>query len=532
MWRDNYTNFSFDDQDSENFKVWITNKNDLKQNMSPSFSDKFNIPTYGQIRYHEGTTIDKQDFKFSCVAVDVTLNEWRAITEWLSPLKSGKLRFDWNDKYYYMVKLSNAPEGTIFVRNRVDSIMGQLYIITFTLQFTTISDWAALSDYSEQNNSWNNDNELQINPSVYNNNYYMPSVVLTKERENEINLTAGQFIYGAEELTLDLTKSSLTVGEDPFAEVYNSYNEKIGELILKDNDTILYGHYYTENNVIKKWESEIEINYGKSTIGFNPLYYLVFISKGDRLNVTQKWASKNLINNFSSLDVFPIIYTKGTTSITWNNRLHYHYSLMEPDSAYKPWVVINTRSSVLESSGQNISLLKDTRGLNVFDTINLVNEGPLNIQSGRPELIKGRLYQIRFDENLGVNEIVWKINNQPIYNRYKDLMVHIFSKEMIDELNEYNKSLYGNEIYSINNESYKHLLLYNPIINYERVDGGWLLKIRFNKNSNVLDDYTNVNWISGAPMVNNTMYISLCDTVNIDINADDFAIGCQGREVI
>ena len=28
-----------------------------------NFSDKFNSPTYGQIRYHEGTTIDKQDFK-------------------------------------------------------------------------------------------------------------------------------------------------------------------------------------------------------------------------------------------------------------------------------------------------------------------------------------------------------------------------------------------------------------------------------------------------------------------------------------
>jgi hypothetical protein len=156
----------------------------------------------------------------------------------------------------------------------------------------------------------------------------------------------------------------------------------------------------------------------------------------------------------------------------------------------------------------------------------------MNIESGRPELIKGRLYKIIFDENLGVNEIVWKINNQPIYNRYKDLTVHIFSKEMVDELNKYNKSLYGNEIYSLNNKSYKHLLLYNPIVKYERADGGWLLRIRFNKNSNVLNDYTNINWISGAPMLDNTMYISLCDTTTIDVNASDFAIGYQGREVI
>ena len=140
MFRDEYTNFSFNELESENFKVWITNKNDLKRNMSPNFSDKFNTPTGSQIRYHEGTTIDKQDFKLSCAAVDVTLNEWRAITEWLSPLKQGKLRFEWNDKYYYMVKISKAPSGTMFMKGRVDDIMGQLYIITFDLELTTVHD--------------------------------------------------------------------------------------------------------------------------------------------------------------------------------------------------------------------------------------------------------------------------------------------------------------------------------------------------------------------------------------------------------
>jgi phage-related protein len=140
MFRDEYTNFSFNEQDSSSFKVWITNKNDLKRNMSPNFSDKFNTPTYGQIRYHEGTTIDKQDFKLSCVAVNVTLTEWRAITEWLSPLVSGKLRFDWNEKYYYMVKLSKAPSGTMFMKSKIDNVVGQLYIINFDIEFTTVND--------------------------------------------------------------------------------------------------------------------------------------------------------------------------------------------------------------------------------------------------------------------------------------------------------------------------------------------------------------------------------------------------------
>lgn len=171
MNRDKYTNFSFDDIESENFKVFMTNKNDLQRSMSPSFSDKFNTPSNGQIRYYEGTTIEKQDFKISCVAEDVTLNEWRAITEWLSPLKSGKLRFEWNDKYYYMVKISKAPTGTMFIKGTVDKYLGQLYIITFDIEFTTINDWAAYGPYCEQNR-----NE-DINPSIYNNPYYMPQIV-------------------------------------------------------------------------------------------------------------------------------------------------------------------------------------------------------------------------------------------------------------------------------------------------------------------------------------------------------------------
>lgn len=195
MFRDEYTNFSFNELESENFKVWITNKEDLKRNMSPNFSDKFNTPTGGQIRYHEGTTIDKQDFKLSCAAINVTLNEWRAITEWLSPLKSGKLRFEWNDKYYYMVKVSKAPSGTMFMKGAIDNIMGQLYIITFDLEFTTVHDWAALGNYAEQNSI------NSINTSIYNNEYYIPSVIMRDKYIYRTDLTS-QTIYPSAEIVV------------------------------------------------------------------------------------------------------------------------------------------------------------------------------------------------------------------------------------------------------------------------------------------------------------------------------------------
>jgi hypothetical protein len=94
MFRDKYTNFTFNDLKSENFHVWLTNKHDIKYNLSPRFTDKFNTPTLGQIRYYEGTQIDQQEINIQCAAIDITLDEWKAITEWLSPLKIGKLRFE------------------------------------------------------------------------------------------------------------------------------------------------------------------------------------------------------------------------------------------------------------------------------------------------------------------------------------------------------------------------------------------------------------------------------------------------------
>ena len=202
MFRDTYTDFSFDEIKSENFKVWITNNKDLQRSMSPNFSDKFNSPTYGQIRFYEGTTIDKQDFKLSCAAINITLNEWRAITEWLSPLKSGKLRFDWNDKYYYMVKISKSITGSMFIKSKIDSVMGDLYTITFTVEFTTINDWAALGPYCWQENyelvTVNENGTIKevrnVNPSIYNNSSYIPQFIERIEGDNSKEYSADDYI--------------------------------------------------------------------------------------------------------------------------------------------------------------------------------------------------------------------------------------------------------------------------------------------------------------------------------------------------
>lgn len=94
-----------------------------------------------------------------------------------------------------MVKLSKAPSGTMFMKGRVDSVMGQLYIITFDLEFTTVHDWAALGNYAEQNS------KKDISSSVYNNEYLMPSVIMRDKYIYRDNLTS-QTIYPSADIVV------------------------------------------------------------------------------------------------------------------------------------------------------------------------------------------------------------------------------------------------------------------------------------------------------------------------------------------
>ena len=75
-----------------------------------------------------------------------------------------------------MVKLSKAPSGTMFIKSKIDNIMGQLFIVTFDLEFTTVYDWAAFGPYCEQrmvtyDDVKGEDVYTEVDPSIYNNPY-------------------------------------------------------------------------------------------------------------------------------------------------------------------------------------------------------------------------------------------------------------------------------------------------------------------------------------------------------------------------
>lgn len=558
MFRDNYTNFSFDEQDSSSFKVWITNKNDLKRNMSPNFSDKFNTPTFGQIRYHEGTTIDKQDFKFSCAAVDITLNEWRAITEWLSPLKSGKLRFDWNDKYYYMVKLSKAPSGTMFMKGKLDNIRGQLYIITFDLEFTTISDWAAVGEYGEQEIKKKVDgtslvvDNFVVNPSVFNNPYYMPQVVWKEGSVTEETYEDGDPIYGGwDELKINIKNMSGGGSENTFANIY--YYEKKKEsdthgirkaylVRHKNDDDVVDGLTYKKVYDVSE-DLTWDIFYAMDEEGWVYLpceknVYIVFINEWTGISCVQSIKESFLLTNPGSLPSYPLIYTKSliedgkakNTIVSYSNEEWYNYSLKIEDP-------LGVRSPIVEMDCRNGSINMGGRPIQLWQMANYerkilpdvkTNKGILEIESGRPELQKVYLEKIT-TAVAGTDCYTFRLSSPFIYDRHKPFIFNLFNKNFVEDSNRYNKDKYSSEQYSFNYSDYLHLVLDSPYIKIRKEQGKMYLDVY------IYDDHSLSNYTSwkNTLVEKNWYYISLSDYSEIQIkDAEQYSIGYAIREVI
>lgn len=523
MFRDDYTNFSFNEQDSSSFKVWITNKNDLKRNMSPNFSDKFNSPTYGQIRYHEGTTIDKQDFKFSCVAVNVTLTEWRAITEWLSPLVSGKLRFDWNEKYYYMVKLSKAPSGTMFMKSKIDNVMGQLYIINFDIEFTTVNDWAALGEYGEQKIEAHG--IKNIDPSVFNNEFYTPSVILKTSKI--ATYSWGDVIFPCDEIVADI--SSPDIPEYiPIGYIY-SYDspgkDPIAQLEKTEYGMVIHWFY---RNGLENYEVNQHLYASTSGVSFTiqKNSYLIFDYGIGDITITVIDYEEALLANFGTLDTYLYFAISGSTSVVINNEEKYAYETVI--SGANELVNIDTRYASMSHYGLPLELSRNDKHLPIFNEETIVNNGIVSLKSGRPELLKVYLEEYKEEENFV--QLTFLLNNNTLYDRYNDFILHIFDKDFVLKTNKYNKDPYGSNLYSsLFDEDSCHKILNTPLITIEKHEGGYKMVLKFT-NQNSLSKYNTKNF-------NNTdegkyFYIAICDINKCQIHSSKYTIGMQNRSVI
>ena len=520
MFRDTYTDFSFDEIKSENFKVWITNNKDLQRSMSPNFSDKFNSPTYGQIRFYEGTTIDKQDFKLSCAAINITLNEWRAITEWLSPLKSGKLRFDWNDKYYYMVKISKSITGSMFIKSKIDSVMGDLYTITFTVEFTTINDWAALGPYCWQENyklvTVNENGTIKevrnVNPSIYNNSYYIPQFIERIDGDNSKEYSADDYI------------DSINPDDETTIRVFKD----------KDNKNICYykNHDDAEN------DSEQ-----------NPLW--IWMMPGDKVKVDgtksyQHGFNENnlIVCNPSSLNMYLEFSSNGNTTISKDGIDYYKFSYLEDKiDQWVPLTIINTKNGTVTSNGTPIQSVF-ANGVNIYmkeENSNFTNKSGLIISSGRPELMKVVVKKYEVSNNICTLKCL--LNAKPIYSREHNCIVHLFDEDFMNFVDEYDKGQYSNnnKTYGLNLEAIGHKIVDTPVIKYSQENGYWYLTLIF-KNQQDFNGMDNTK-LNFSDYENRYLYISICDyeSLKVDVvtpktSKKDFksswSVSGQTREVI
>lgn len=145
MFRDNFTNFVFNDIDSKSMKVWITNSRDLQDILIPAGQDTFITQSDTDGRIYTGTKIESQTLSVKCAAIEITDKERRNIKDWLNPRATGALIFGFDKYHYYDVKVSGEIVADRWVRGRYHKELGgYTYIYNFTVKFTTTNDWAKL----------------------------------------------------------------------------------------------------------------------------------------------------------------------------------------------------------------------------------------------------------------------------------------------------------------------------------------------------------------------------------------------------
>jgi hypothetical protein len=142
IYRDDFTNFTFNGINSKDMKVWITNEGELTDILGVKTDDSFITPTLGSGRIFNGSTITSRDITFTCAAIDVDDYDKTKIAGWLDGRQSGRLSFDFDPYFYYNVKVSGGISATKIVKSYLDNIKGRyVYILTFSITFTSTDNW-------------------------------------------------------------------------------------------------------------------------------------------------------------------------------------------------------------------------------------------------------------------------------------------------------------------------------------------------------------------------------------------------------
>lgn len=114
--QDDFTTFSWGGYDAfENFGAFIINDKNgsLKFYNGPGFSNEYVKPQFDTTGgFLQGVTFNKQQISFTIGVYWISIEDYRKMLHWLSPLKTDYLQFGFDKHYRYDVKLAKIADST------------------------------------------------------------------------------------------------------------------------------------------------------------------------------------------------------------------------------------------------------------------------------------------------------------------------------------------------------------------------------------------------------------------------------------
>jgi hypothetical protein len=360
MFRDNFTDFAFNDIESKAMKVWITNARDIQEQLVASFQDHFITPSYTDGRHYAGTSITSQTLTVKCAAVEITEKEKRNISQWLSPRAVGALTFGFDPYHYYNVKVASEIVADKWVRGRYHKELGgYTYIYNFTIKFTTTDDWCKLGHpvnldlnsvyfttdnidklthpFKEISNYNNDDIEDGYNIfSNFNNSYALPYVLPVQEC----------FIQEPQKYDLE---------EKPnISELDSSLGNFVGI-----NEDYVYAYFAIKDTQGLRTSRRIFI----CNPGNEPMYFNYFYTK-------------NFDKGFSP---------EHSLKIDEETVFSFKLNLLE---SFSSTLNYDSYVGVLSDGGVMLPLIENASNLSIVDTASYKNIGQYSIAPGNAETIK------------------------------------------------------------------------------------------------------------------------------------------------
>jgi hypothetical protein len=139
---DNFISFNFKNESLSDYNGKIINDGaDLQIFSTPSFTNQFEFPKFGNRSLLTGVDKQNRTFNFNIILVDISFLRYKEFLNWLNLNDTGILSFDYNPNYGINVKLDSISPANIFPSKYCED--EQLYSAELTIQFTTVGDWAA-----------------------------------------------------------------------------------------------------------------------------------------------------------------------------------------------------------------------------------------------------------------------------------------------------------------------------------------------------------------------------------------------------